>query len=147
MDITAMVMVILYVSVYLYALRNPDKKRIAAIVLGALAFIAFKTKETTVFVNFLLIGFVLDEQGKWNWQAFKDLIRPVLTGLAAGIGLFILLDGLILGKPFFAISPSTFAAVFKIPTFNQDSSSAPPAGTRSISLMNSSCLFCCSLSA
>ena len=112
-DITAMVMVLLYVSVYLYALRNPDKKRIAAIVLGALAFIAFKTKETTIFVNFLLIGFILDEQGKWNWQAFKDLIRPVLTGLAAGIGLFILLDGLILGKPFFAIAPSTFAAVFK----------------------------------
>ena len=112
-DITAMVMVLLYVSVYLYALRNPDKKRIAAIVLGALAFIAFKTKETTIFVNFLLIGFILDEQGKWNWQALKELIRPVLTGLAAGIGLFILLDGLILGKPFFAIAPATFAAVFK----------------------------------
>ena len=112
-DITAMAMVTLYVSVYLYALRNPDKKRIAAIVLGALAFIAFKTKETTIFINFLLLGFVLDEQGKWNWLALKDLVRPVLTGLAAGIGLFILLDGLILGKPFFAIAPSTFAAVFK----------------------------------
>ena len=112
-DITAMAMVTLYVSVYLYALRNPDKKRIAVIVLGALAFIAFKTKETTIFVNFLLLGFVLDGQGKWSWQALKDLIRPVLTGLAAGIGLFIVLDGLILGKPFFAISPATFAAVFK----------------------------------
>ena len=112
-DITAMAMVTLYVSVYLYALRNPDKKRIAVIVLGALAFIAFKTKETTIFVNFLLLGFVLDDQGKWSWQALKDLIRPVLIGLAAGIGLFIVLDGLILGKPFFAIAPATFAAVFK----------------------------------
>ena len=37
----------------------------------------------------------------------------MLTGLAAGIGLFIVLDGLILGKPFFAIAPATFAAVFK----------------------------------
>lgn len=112
-DITAMAMVTLYVSVYLYALRNPDRKRIALMVLGGLAFIAFKTKETTIFVNFLLIGFVLDEEEKWSWQALKDLIRPLLTGLAAGIGLFILLDGLILGKPFFAISPATFAAVFK----------------------------------
>jgi hypothetical protein len=112
-DITAMAMVTLYVSVYLFALRNPDRKRIALIVLGALAFIAFKTKETTVFVNFLLLGFALDEEGKWNWRALRDLIRPLLTGLAAGIGLFILLDGLILGKPFFAISPATFAAVFK----------------------------------
>ena len=73
----------------------------------------FKTKETTIFVNFLLIGFILDEQGHWNWHAFKGLIKPVLIGLAAGIGLFILLDGLILGKPFFAIAPATFAAVFK----------------------------------
>ena len=112
-DITAMTMVTLYISVYLYALRNPDKKRITAIALGALAFIAFKTKETTIFINFLLLGFVLDEQGIWHWQALKDLIKPVLTGLAAGIGLFILLDGLILGKPFFAIAPATFAAVFK----------------------------------
>jgi hypothetical protein len=112
-DITAMAMVTLYISVYLYALRNPDKRRITAIVLGALAFIAFKTKETTIFINFLLLGFVLDENGKWKWQALKDLIKPLLTGLAAGIGLFILLDGLILGKPFFAIDPATFAAIFK----------------------------------
>jgi hypothetical protein len=112
-DITAMAMVTLYISVYLYALRNPDKRRVTAIVLGALAFIAFKTKETTIFINFLLLGFVLDENGKWNWQALKDLIKPLLTGLAAGIGLFILLDGLILGKPFFAIDPATFAAIFK----------------------------------
>lgn len=112
-DITAMAMVTLYISVYLYALSNPDKKRTAAIALGALAFIAFKTKETTIFVNFLLLGFVLDEHGHWDWKALKDLIKPVLTGLAAGIGLFILLDGLVLGKPFFAISPATFEAVFK----------------------------------
>ena len=112
-DITAMAMVTLYISVYLYALHNPDKKKIATITLGALAFIAFKTKETTIFVNFLLLGFVLDEHGHWDWKALKDLIKPVLTGLAAGIGLFILLDGLVLGKPFFAINPATFEAVFK----------------------------------
>jgi hypothetical protein len=112
-DITAMAMVTLYISVYLYALRNPSRKPTAAIVLGALAFIAFKTKETTIFVNFLLIGFILDEQGHWNWSAFKDLLKSVLIGLAAGIGIFIALDGVILGKPFFAISPATFAAIFK----------------------------------
>ncbi len=112
-DITAMAMVSLYVSVYLYALRNPSGKRIAVMALGALAFIAFKTKETTLFVNFLLLGLVMDEEGRLSWQWLKDLIKPLLTGLVVGIGLFILLDGLILGKPFFAISPATFAAVFK----------------------------------
>ena len=118
-DITAMFMVTLYISVYLYALRNPDKKKLTAIVLGALAFIAFKTKETTIFVNFLLLGFVIGEQGGWDWKALKDVIKPILIGLAAGIGLFIVLDGLILGKPFFAISPATFAAVFKNYDFKQ----------------------------
>ena len=112
-DITAMAMVTLYISVYLYALRNTEKKRIATIALGALAFIAFKTKETTIFVNFLLLGFILNDQGHWDWKALKDLIMPIFTGLAAGIGLFILMDGLILGKPFFAISLATFAAIFK----------------------------------
>jgi hypothetical protein len=118
-DITAMAMVTLYISVYLYALRNPDKKITATIALGALAFIALKTKETTIFINILLLGFILDEQGKWDWQALKELIKPILIGLAAGIGLFILLDGLILGKPFFAISPATFGAVFKNYNFGQ----------------------------
>ncbi len=146
-DITAMAMVTLYISVYLYALRNPSRKPTAAIVLGALAFIAFKTKETTIFVNFLLIGFILDEQGHWNWSAFKDLVKSVLIGLAAGIGIFIVLDGVILGKPFFAISPATFAAILKTTISNRVSFSVPPAGTGSIFWMTSCCHFCCSLSA
>jgi len=35
-----------------------------------------------------------------------------LLGAAAGIGLFVILDAVFLGEPFFAIAPSTFSAVF-----------------------------------
>lgn len=112
-DITAMAMVTLYISLYLVALKAKAKKELALTALGALVFLCFKTKETTIFVNLLLLGFAFDDRGRWQWRELLRVIRPLLTGFAIGIGLFILLDGLILGKPFFAISPATFGAVFK----------------------------------
>lgn len=112
-DITAMAMVTIYISFYLYAIRHPDKNKFALYILGGLEFILFKTKETTVFILLLLVGFGFDSDGQWNWKNIVKIIRPLLIGFAASLTLFILLDGLILGKPFFAISPSTFGAVFK----------------------------------
>jgi len=111
-DLTAMLMVTLYLSVYCYGLRHVDKRKLALILLGTLAFLAFKTKETTVFINFLLLGFVVDEQGRWQWRRLLDLLKPLLTGLGIGILIFVLLDGFILGDPFFAIRPATFGAIF-----------------------------------
>jgi hypothetical protein len=111
-DLTAMLMVTVYFSVYLFGLRNPDKRKLALVLLGMLAFLAFKTKETTVFVNLMLLGFALDEENHWQWRKVLAMIKPLLLGLAAGILIFMLLDGLILGDPFFAISPSTFGAIF-----------------------------------
>jgi len=112
-DITAMAMTMVYVTVFLIALREPTVRYRMLILLGALAFLSFKTKETTLFINLLLLGFLFDEDGRWDWQRIWGLVKPLLIGLAAAIGLFILLDGLILGDPFFVISPATFRAVFK----------------------------------
>ncbi len=116
-DITAMAMTILYVTIYLTAVREPEKRNLMVIFLGALAFLSFKTKETTIFVNLLLLGFLADEEGKWHWRRVLELAKPFMMGLAAAVGLFIVLDGLILGEPFFAISPATFNAVFTNYTF------------------------------
>ena len=58
-DLSAMLMVNLYISVYLFGLRRPDKQKLALILLGMLAFLAFKTKETTIFINMLLLGYFL----------------------------------------------------------------------------------------
>jgi len=111
-DITAMLIASLYVTLYLIAMRQPEKKKLALVLLGMLVFLAFKTKETTIFINFLLVGFALNDNGKWNWHNVWKMVTPLLIGLAGGILLFMLLDGLILGNPFFAISPATFGAIF-----------------------------------
>lgn len=115
-DLTAMLMVLIYVSVYLWGLRNPAQnnkaKRNVLIMLGALAFLSFKTKETTIFINMLLFGFLFDENSRWHWKRILEIVKPLLIGLAIGILIFMLLDGFILGNPFFAINPSTFGAIF-----------------------------------
>ena len=112
-DITAMAMTTVYLTVYLWAVKNPEKQKQALFILGMLAFLCFKTKETTIFINVLLFG-LLKEKMKGG-PGLKNLVyffRPFLFGAAAGIGLFVLLDTVFLGEPFFAISPSTFSAVF-----------------------------------
>jgi len=111
-DITAMLMVMGYLTVYHFSIREGGSKKVFACVLGALAFLSFKTKETTIFINLLFLGFAFDEDGDWNWKLAFYHLKYFLLGLAGGIAVFILLDGLVLGKPFFAISPDTFGAVF-----------------------------------
>jgi len=112
-DVTAMAMVALFVSVYMLALRFPAHKKVLIMLLGLLAFLSFKTREITIFINYLLLGFMWDDEGKWSWDRLASIIKPFLIGAAAGIAVFILLDGLILGDPFFAISPSTFGSIFQ----------------------------------
>jgi len=112
-DITAMALVTVFISVYLYAVRQPEKRKIALGILGALIFILFKTKETTIFIFYLFLGFGFDPQGRWDWRRLLSILKPLLIGFACGVLLFVLLDGLILGQPFFAVSPATFAAIFK----------------------------------
>jgi len=111
-DLTAMLMVALYLTVFCYGLRHTEKRRVALVLLGMLAFLAFKTKETTLFINYLLLGFALDEEDQWQWRRLLDLLKPLLIGLAIGVLIFMLLDGFILGDPFFAIRPATFGAIF-----------------------------------
>jgi len=112
-DITAMMMTTIYLTVYLWAVHHPKRERKALFVLGALAFLSFKTKETTIFINVLLLGFLVEQlKSKKRFRELFHFYTPFLLGAAAGIGLFIILDSVFLGKPFYAISPDTFAAMF-----------------------------------
>lgn len=111
-DLTAMLMVLFYITIYLWGTRHPDEERKTLILLGMLAFLAFKTKETTIFINMLLLGFMFGKDSRWNWNRILSMVKPLLTGLAIGILIFMLMDGFILGDPFFAIRPSTFGAIF-----------------------------------
>jgi len=112
-DITAMAMVTLYLTIYLWGVKNPEKQKQALFILGTLAFLCLKTKETTIFINVLLFGYLKERiKEKLVLKDLINFIRPFLFGIGAGIGLFILLDTVILGKPLFAIAPSTFSAIF-----------------------------------
>jgi len=112
-DITAMAMVMAYITVYFAAVRDPSREKTAVFILGVLAFLCLKTKETTIFVHIMLLGLVVNQQKPWvDWKRVWDLAKRFLLGAAAGIGLMIVLDGLILGNPFFSISPATFGEIF-----------------------------------
>ena len=112
-DITAMMMVTILLTIYLYYIRSGRKHQWAVFALGAVVFLSFKTKETTLFANLLLFGLLFDEDGKFAFKNILPLIKPFLIGVLTAVGLFILLDTVILHNPFFAISPQTIAAVFE----------------------------------
>jgi hypothetical protein len=110
-DIAAMLMSTALVFTYLLYQRTEKKWLLYG--LGALIFLAFKTKETTLFSNIVLIGFFFDKQGKFAFRNILAYLKSLLIGFLGGIGLFIVLDSIFLGQPFFAISPTTFQEVFQ----------------------------------
>jgi hypothetical protein len=112
-DITAMMMVTVLLTIYLYYIHSNHKNQWAITALGAIVFLSFKTKETTLFANILLFGLLFDENGKFSFRNILPLIKPFLLGVLAAIGLFILLDTVFLHNPFFSISPKTFADVIE----------------------------------
>lgn len=112
-DITAMCMVTIFLSIYLFHLRSGRIHRWLVIVMGAVVFLSFKTKETTLFANVFLLGLLFNPDGKFEFHNIRDLIKPFLIGFFSAVGLFILLDAIFLRAPFFSISPSSFAAVFE----------------------------------
>lgn len=110
-DIAAMMMTTALIFVYVQYQRTSRKWLLVA--LGALSFLAFKTKETTLFANVVMIGFFFDEEGKFAFRNVVPYLKDLLIGFAGGIALFIILDSIFLGRPFFAISPATFREVFQ----------------------------------
>ncbi len=113
-DITAMAVVSLYITIYLDLLKRESQEKRHLFFLGALTFIGFKTKETTIFVHLLLFGLLKGKlEGRRWFKALLQYFTPYIIGIISGVFIFIFLDAVFLGKPFFAISPSTFQSVFE----------------------------------
>jgi len=110
-DIAAMMMSTALIFTYLLFLRT--EKKWILYMLGALTFLAFKTKETTLFANIVLLGFFFDKEGKFAFKNIMLILKNYFIGFLGAIGLFIILDSIFLGQPFFAISPNTFSEVFQ----------------------------------
>ena len=112
-DITAMWMVTLFLTVYLIHLRTGRKNQWPLILLGALSFLSFKTKETTLFANIFLLGLLFDPDGKFEFKKLAKLVKPFLAGFFSAVGSMVVLDAIFLRNPLFSISPSTLASVFE----------------------------------
>ena len=110
-DIAAMMMSTALIFTYLLFLRT--EKKWVLFVLGALTFLAFKTKETTLFANIVLLGFFFDKDGKFAFKNVLPILKNYFIGFLGAIGLFIVLDSIFLRQPFFAISPNTFKEIFE----------------------------------
>ena len=112
-DITVMAVVIVYLTVYLDLLKRKGKGKYHLFFLGMLAFFGLKTKETAIFVNFVLVGLLFGRlKGKGWLRSLVQYFVPFLAGLLGAILIFIVLDSIFLGQPFFAIAPSTYQGVF-----------------------------------
>jgi len=110
-DIAAMLMSMALVFTYLLYQRTEKEWLLYG--LGALTFLAFKTKETTLFSNVVLLGFFFDKQEKFAFKNISPYVKSYFMGFLGAIGLFIILDSIFLGQPFFAISPNTFKEIFQ----------------------------------
>lgn len=112
-DITAMAVVMIYLTVYLDLIKRGGEGKYHLFALGLLAFLGLKTKETTIFMHLLLFGLLEKKIFSKGWLGSTlKYFSPFLIGVAGGIFIFVILDGVFLGRPFFAISPSTFIGVF-----------------------------------
>ncbi len=100
-DITAMFMVLLIVVLYVISARKEHVSKVLIIVIGLLFLFSLKTKETTLPVAILFLGFGYVEDKRFDLKVLFKRLGLVLIGVVFGIGLFILLNMIFLGDSLF----------------------------------------------
>jgi len=110
-DITAMFMVMVVVTIFMVSARWQHRSKWILILLGALFYLAFKTKETTLISGLLFIGLGFQD-GEFQFKAFLKNIAYLLVGIVVGIIFFAMLSWIILGDPFFGLRPKEFYDFF-----------------------------------
>jgi hypothetical protein len=110
-DFTAMTMVMLVITLYIYAVNHPLGQKWLLVALGFVFFLAFKSKETALSSGVVLLGLGFVDGTVFNISKLWRNIRPVLIGLLAGIAFFIVLDTILLQDPLFSLKPATLRAL------------------------------------
>jgi hypothetical protein len=105
-DITAMFMLTMILGLYLYVIRFDASHPWAVVLLGALFFLALKTKETTIICGLLVLGFGFDHDGSWSLRRLRPYLVQLAAGFGLGIGVLILLNTFVLGLPLFGLTPA-----------------------------------------
>jgi hypothetical protein len=74
-DLTAMLMVTLYITAYLYGLRRP-KSAITPDRDGNAGLPGFQDQGDYGIRQSILVGYLFEESGRWNWRRLLDLLKP-----------------------------------------------------------------------
>ncbi len=111
-DLTAMTMISAMVALYIFSVNKGHQKPWMMALFGLLLFLSFKTKETTLPAAVLLIGFGWSEDGKFDLTFLLKNILWVIGGVIAGVILFVMLNGILLGDPLFGLRLSDWRAFF-----------------------------------
>lgn len=107
MDLTATFMTVLMVNVYILILMSCRFWRKWGIfILGILFFLALKTKETAFVASITLMLGILYEILSNKERSGSRWLRTLVLGFLAGVGLFVVLNTLVLGDPFFGFRMS-----------------------------------------
>jgi hypothetical protein len=102
-DFTVMLMVNIFLSVYLASINKENCSKTLILVLGAVFYLAFKTKETSILSCIILLpgmGFIAN---RFNFTLFKKNALLFLGGILIGVICFSILSGLILKDPLWGL--------------------------------------------
>ncbi|MGZ4008684.1 MAG: hypothetical protein ACXVJV_16080 [Mucilaginibacter sp.] len=102
-DFTVMLIVALFLSVYLASIKKENHSKALLLILGALFYLAFKTKETSILPCVILLPGMGVIANRFNFTLFKKNSILFLAGIMIGVICFAILSGLILKDPFWGL--------------------------------------------
>jgi hypothetical protein len=100
-DVTAMFLVMVIISVYLMSLE----KKLWLIVLGTVIFLGFKTKETTLPVSAIIVLFGWHSENL-NLKYWWSKVKYVILGLGIGVLIMAILNQIFISDFLFGLRPS-----------------------------------------
>jgi hypothetical protein len=111
-DLTAMMIVMVLVTIYLFSARNGNHLKWLIALLGFFFYLAFKTKETSLPFSILCLGLGFTDGGGFNWKGFVKNMLVLLAGFLAGMAIFAAWTWIVVGDPLFGLRPSEFMAYY-----------------------------------
>lgn len=113
-DFTAMLLVTLLFLIYILAAKTDFRSGWLLAAMGVLLFLTLKSKETSALAFYLLFGLGFRKDQPYSLKTLFGRLKPILYGFLAGLGLFILLNAILLKDAFFGIRPTDLIAYFNI---------------------------------
>ncbi|MBN2388461.1 MAG: hypothetical protein JXB85_15700 [Anaerolineales bacterium] len=109
-DLTTMLMVMLILMVTLLSVHRQNLSPGLLLVLGALCYLALRTKETSVWALVVLPGLGFTRQDGFRWKLFWKNLGLLALGGGIGVVVLGLLNAIIVRDPLWGLRPSEILA-------------------------------------